>query len=72
MAVGPAEYGSHIGGRKAHLDSHGLLHWPCLMIYPQPMAVDVIEDFGETDRFEDHVNEISFHSSRMPEGSGST
>lgn len=68
VAVGPAEYSSHIGGRKAQLDSEGILHWPCLMIYPQPMAVDVIEDFGETDRFEDHFNQISFHSSLTPPG----
>ena len=62
VAVGPVEYSSHIGGRKAQLDSEGILHWPCLMIYPQPMAVDVVEDFCESDRFEDHLDQISFHS----------
>jgi hypothetical protein len=36
-----------------------VLHWPVLLLYPEVMSSDFIEDFPETDLFSQHLDVIS-------------
>lgn len=57
-------------GQRPQVDaSSGLLHWPVVLCYPEPMAVDLIQDFCETDTFGSHLRTIScpqFPPSSLP------
>ena len=47
------------------LDEEGLMHWPVLIIYPENMQQDAIEDFCESESFADHLD-VMFGSSAPP------
>lgn len=49
-----------IGQKKPVLDKSKILHWPVLLLYPEVMSSDIIEDFSETDMFSCHLDIISF------------
>ena len=49
-----------IGVRKPVLDNNNILHWPVLLLYPEVMYSDFIDDFCESDLFLVHLDEISF------------
>lgn len=44
------------GGRKPFADDEGCVHWPVLMMYPEPMQMDAIEDMAETDPLAAHLD----------------
>jgi hypothetical protein len=44
---------------RPFLDDFGLIHWPVLIMYPQNMQQDVIEDFSEDTVFADHLDVAS-------------
>eukprot|EP00897_Mesotaenium_endlicherianum_P007962 jgi/Mesen1/7194/ME000371S06273 len=69
VKVGKATYKSHTG--TAWLDGSGLLHWPVLLLYGEPMASDLIQDFCETDLFANHLDTIS-PSPPLPSSSSSS
>lgn len=48
------------GSRKPVLDKNSILHWPVLLLYPEVMSSDFIEDFCETEMFSAHLDMISF------------
>lgn len=48
------------GQKKPTLDRNNILHWPVLLLYPEVMSSDFIEDFCETDMFSAHLDMISF------------
>lgn len=47
------------------LDQQGFMHWPVLIIYPENMQQDAIEDFCESESFADHL-EVMFGPSAPP------
>lgn len=47
------------GKKKPMLDKNNILHWPVLLLYPEVMSSDIIEDFCETDMFSVHLDMIS-------------
>lgn len=56
--VGKAAYKEHTAGRKPWVDNNKLLHWPVLLLYPESMTSDFIEDFCELDSFSYHLDII--------------
>jgi hypothetical protein len=62
IKLGKASYQELTGVKKPKLDDQGVLHWPVLLLYPEVMSSDFIEDFPETDTFLPHLDVISFPS----------
>ncbi|EMS48380.1 Tetratricopeptide repeat protein 4 [Triticum urartu] len=62
LRLGKAAYQELTGVKKPKLDEQGVLHWPVLLLYPEVMSSDFIEDFPETDMFSDHLDLISLES----------
>ena len=60
LRLGKAAYQELTGVKKPKLDEQGMLHWPVLLLYPEVMSSDFIEDFLETDLFSSHLDVISF------------
>ncbi|VAI21988.1 unnamed protein product [Triticum turgidum subsp. durum] len=56
LRLGKAAYQELTGVKKPKLDEQGVLHWPVLLLYPEVMSSDFIEDFPETDMFSDHLD----------------
>ncbi|KAL6636897.1 hypothetical protein ACP70R_024469 [Stipagrostis hirtigluma subsp. patula] len=56
MKLGKAVYQELTGVKKPKLDEQGVLHWPVLLLYPEVMSSDFIEDFSETDTFSPHLD----------------
>ncbi|KAL6894050.1 hypothetical protein ACP4OV_008148 [Aristida adscensionis] len=56
MRLGKAAYQELTGVKKPKLDEQGVLHWPILLLYPEVMSSDFIEDFPETDTFSPHLD----------------
>lgn len=48
--------------KRVHLDESGQLVWPVLMLYPEHEETDFIEEFRESDHFNDHL-EVLFEES---------
>lgn len=47
---------------RPHLDQDRLLHWPVVIIYPENMQQDAIEDFCETQTVAAHLDVVSCSS----------
>ena len=60
VKLGKAAYQELTGVKKPKLDEQGVLHWPVLLLYPEVMSSDFIEDFPETDTLSPHLDVISF------------
>lgn len=58
IRMGKPSYKEHTAGRKPWQDDSKLLHWPVLLLYPEAMASDFIEDFCEVDSFSSHLDVI--------------
>ncbi|KAF7074695.1 hypothetical protein CFC21_079527 [Triticum aestivum] len=65
LRLGKAAYQELTGVKKPTLDEQGVLHWPVLLLYPEVMSSDFIEDFPETDLFSDHLD-VMFSASSPP------
>ncbi|PKU66172.1 Heat shock protein STI [Dendrobium catenatum] len=63
LKLGRTMYQELTGVKKPILDKNGILHWPLLLLYPETMSSDFIEEFCETDRFSAHLDLISFFDS---------
>ncbi|KAK3146071.1 hypothetical protein QOZ80_3BG0261260 [Eleusine coracana subsp. coracana] len=66
IKLGKSSYQELTGVKKPKLDDQGVLHWPVLLLYPEVMSSDFIEDFPETDTFSPHLDVISFPKSSPP------
>lgn len=60
LKLGRTMYQELTGVKKPILDKNGFLHWPVLLLYPETMSSDFIEEFCETDIFSAHLDLISF------------
>ncbi|KNA13642.1 hypothetical protein SOVF_114810 isoform B [Spinacia oleracea] len=60
LKIGKEMFRELIGQKKPVLDKSKILHWPVLLLYPEVMSSDIIEDFSETDMFSCHLDIISF------------
>ncbi|KAH7316173.1 hypothetical protein KP509_21G081100 [Ceratopteris richardii] len=58
VSVGNPDYEENTAHRRPWLDDSKLLHWPVLLLYPESMASDFIEDFCEFDTFAAHLDNI--------------
>lgn len=47
-----------MGARKPYVDADGLLHWPMLLMYPETMQKDVVEDVCEDHTLDDHLDVV--------------
>ncbi|OQU90987.1 hypothetical protein SORBI_3001G088500 [Sorghum bicolor] len=56
VKLGKAAYQELTGVKKPKLDEQGVLHWPVLLLYPEVMSSDFIEDFPDTDTFLPHLD----------------
>lgn len=65
LRLGKAAYQELTGVKKLKLDEQGVLHWPVLLLYPEVMSSDFIEDFPETDLFSSHLD-VMFSESSPP------
>ena len=65
LRLGKAAYQELTGVKKPKLDEQGVLHWSVLLLYPEVMSSDFIEDFPETDMFSDHLD-LMFSESSPP------
>lgn len=65
IKYGKAMYQELTGKKKPMLDKNNILHWPVLLLYPEVMSSDIIEDFCETDMFSVHLD-IMFSDSSPP------
>ncbi|XP_075519350.1 uncharacterized protein LOC142553180 isoform X1 [Primulina tabacum] len=63
LKVGRATYQELTGIKKPMLDKSNMLHWPVILLYPEVMSSDIIEDFCETDRFSVHLDMMFSESS---------
>ncbi|GAB2213701.1 hypothetical protein Droror1_Dr00018014 [Drosera rotundifolia] len=61
LTIGKAMYRELTGPKKPILDDNNILHWPVVLLYPEVMSSDVIEDFCETDMFSSHLDIISLN-----------
>lgn len=43
--------GPHPSGERVHMDSHGQLVWPVLLLYPEHGQTDFIAAFNENQRY---------------------
>ncbi|KAL0918373.1 hypothetical protein M5K25_010377 [Dendrobium thyrsiflorum] len=60
LKLGRTMYQELTGVKNPILDKNGILHWPVLLLYPETMSSDFIEEFCETDIFSAHLDLISF------------
>lgn len=65
LKIGAAMYQEPTGMKKPVIDKSKILHWPVLLLYPEVMSSDIIEDFCETDMFTSHLD-IMFSESCLP------
>ncbi|KAL6208871.1 hypothetical protein ACLB2K_019814 [Fragaria x ananassa] len=65
LKVGKPMYQELTGSRKPVLDKNSILHWPVLLLYPEVMSSDFIEDFCETEMFSPHLD-MMFSESAPP------
>ncbi|KAG2545865.1 tetratricopeptide repeat protein 4 homolog [Panicum virgatum] len=65
VKLGKAAYQELTGVKKPKLDEQGVLHWPVLLLYPEVMSSDFIEDFPETDTLSPHLD-VMFSESSPP------
>jgi hypothetical protein len=65
IKTGMAQYKEVMGLRKPYLDRDNIIHWPVLLLYPQVMSTDFVEDFCETDMLASHLD-IMFSDSCLP------
>ncbi|TKV91333.1 hypothetical protein SEVIR_9G089500v4 [Setaria viridis] len=65
VKLGEPAYQELTGVKKPKLDEQGVLHWPVLLLYPEVMSSDFIEDFPETDTFSPHLD-VMFSESSPP------
>ncbi|XP_070012480.1 uncharacterized protein LOC107777449 [Nicotiana tabacum] len=56
LKIEKAMYQELTGQKKPTLDRNNILHWPVLLLYPEVMSSDFIEDFCETDMFSAHLD----------------
>ncbi|CAO2824152.1 unnamed protein product [Amaranthus hypochondriacus] len=62
LKMGKTMYRELIGLKKPIIDKSKILYWPVLLLYPEVMSSDIIEEFCETDMFSSHLDTISFIS----------
>lgn len=65
LRLGKTAFQELTGVKKPKLDDQGVLHWPVLLLYPEVMSGDIIEDFSETDLFSQHLD-VMFSASSPP------
>lgn len=65
LRLAKAAYQELTGVKKPKLDEQGMLHWPVLLLYPEVMSSDFIEDFPETDMFSQHLD-LMFSANSPP------
>ncbi|CAI5487401.1 unnamed protein product [Closterium sp. Naga37s-1] len=58
VRMGRAAYKALSGARKPWVDETGTVHWPVVVVYPEVMGSDLIEDACETDTLGAHVREM--------------
>ncbi|KAF6144394.1 hypothetical protein GIB67_024621 [Kingdonia uniflora] len=63
LRLGKATYKELTGIRKPVLDKNNILHWPVVLLYPEVMSSDFIEDFCEIDMFSTHLDMMFSESS---------
>lgn len=63
LKFGKPMYQELTGSRKPVLDKNSILHWPVLLLYPEVMSSDFIEDFCETEMFSAHLDMMFSESS---------
>ncbi|KAM3216728.1 tetratricopeptide repeat protein 4 isoform X2 [Capsicum annuum] len=56
LKIGNPMYQELTGLKKPTLDKNNILHWPVLLLYPEIMSSDFIEEFCETDMFSAHLD----------------
>ncbi|XP_021722158.1 tetratricopeptide repeat protein 4 homolog [Chenopodium quinoa] len=56
LKIGKAMFRELTGLKKPDLDKSKILHWPVVLLYPEVMSSDIIEDFCETDMFSSHLD----------------
>ncbi|WCJ38235.1 Tetratricopeptide repeat (TPR)-like superfamily protein [Euphorbia peplus] len=67
LKIGKPMFRELVGPRKPVLDKSKILHWPVLILYPEVMSSDFIEDFCETDMFSAHLDMMfSENSAALP------
>ncbi|KAK4366145.1 hypothetical protein RND71_014025 [Anisodus tanguticus] len=54
LKIGKPMYQELTGLKKPTLDKNNILHWPVLLLYPEVMSSDFIEEFCETDILTNH------------------
>lgn len=65
LKIGKAMYRELTGLKKPFIDKSKVLHWPVVLLYPEVMSSDIIEDFCETDMFSSHLD-VMFSESSPP------
>ncbi|EPS72897.1 hypothetical protein M569_01860, partial [Genlisea aurea] len=56
IKMGKPMYQELTGTKKPVLDNNSIIHWPVLLLYPEVMSSDFIEDFCEADMFSLHLD----------------
>lgn len=56
LKIGKPMYQELTGLKKPALDKNNILRWPVLLLYPEVMSSDFIEEFCETDMFSAHFD----------------
>ncbi|XP_057548964.1 uncharacterized protein LOC130827305 [Amaranthus tricolor] len=56
LKMGKTMYRELIGLKKPIIDKSKILYWPVLLLYPEVMSSDIIEEFCETDMFSSHLD----------------
>ncbi|XP_047330946.1 tetratricopeptide repeat protein 4 homolog [Impatiens glandulifera] len=65
LKIGKSAFQELTALKKPRLDKDKVLHWPLLLLYPEFMTSDIIEDFCETDMFSMHLN-MMFSDINLP------
>ncbi|KAL3328397.1 hypothetical protein AABB24_035838 [Solanum stoloniferum] len=60
LKIAKPMYQELTGLRKPTLDKNNILHWAVLLLYPEVMSSDLIEEFCETDMFSGHLDHTCF------------
>jgi hypothetical protein len=47
-----------VGARRPAVDAAGAVHWPVLLMYPETLQQDVVEDWMEDDTVADHLDVV--------------
>jgi hypothetical protein len=47
-----------VGSRRPTVDADGAIHWPVLLVYPETMQQDVVEDWLDGDSVADHLDVV--------------